>query len=74
MGQNGSKWVGLPGSEWAATGQIRLDFWIEPVSVYRLNCCSTWLIRRGRLCPFDVIFSAIDSVFRAEHDPLPRIF
>ena len=27
----------------------------------------------GRLCPFDVIFSANDSVFRAEHDPLPRI-
>ena len=27
----------------------------------------------GRLYPFDVIFSANDSVFRAEHDPLPRI-
>ena len=26
----------------------------------------------GRFCPFDVIFSANDSVFRAEHDPLLR--
>ena len=26
----------------------------------------------GRLCPFDVIFSANDSVFRAEHAPLHR--
>ena len=24
------------------------------------------------MCPFDVIFSANDSVFRAEHDPLLR--
>ena len=39
---------------------------------YIFNCCSTWPIRRGRLCPFDVIFSANDSVFRAEHDPLLR--
>ena len=27
----------------------------------------------GRLCPFDVIFRANDSVFRAEHVPLLRI-
>ena len=26
----------------------------------------------GRLCPFDMIFSANDSVFRAEHAPLLR--
>ena len=26
----------------------------------------------GRLCPFDMIFSANGSVFRAEHDPLLR--
>ena len=26
----------------------------------------------GRLCPFDMIFSANGSVFHAEHDPLLR--
>ena len=26
----------------------------------------------GRLCPFDMIFSANGSVFRSEHDPLLR--
>ena len=39
-----------------------LNFWRN------LGVLGNW----GRLCPFDVIFSANDSVFRAEHDPLLR--
>ena len=39
-----------------------LSFWVI------LGVLGNW----ARLCPFDMIFSANDSVFRAEHAPLLR--
>ena len=39
-----------------------LSFW------HILGVLGNW----SRLCPFDVIFSANGSIFRAEHDPLLR--
>ena len=41
---------------------FNLSFWSM------LGVLGNW----GRLCPFDMIFSANGSVFRAEHDPLLR--
>ena len=66
-------WFRDNGVPWKWTSGTYVDIIYPPskLSFWRiLGVLGNW----GRLCPFDMIFSANDSVFRAEHDPLPRIF